>query len=120
VRKTWVTRPAAVAGAVLALSLAGGAAATGASAAPVQHPAPHNVCRDWIEDLHTYPLEPRYRVAAECSYINPSEKARCVLDLIGQPDAHTEWFTSTGVVYHSSWRTPLVGVREARMEHAPR
>jgi hypothetical protein len=120
VRKTWITRPAAVAGAVLALSLAGGVAATGASAAPVRHPAPHNVCHAWVQELHTYPLEPRYRVAAECSYINPSERARGVLDLAGQPDAHTEWFTSTGVVYHSSWRTPLFGVQGARMEYAAR
>lgn len=105
---------------MLALSLAGGATATAASAAPVRHPAPRNVCHAWVQELHTYPLEPRYRVAAECSYINPSEKARGVLDLVGQPDAHTDLFTSTGVVYHSSWRTPLVGVREARTEYAAR
>jgi hypothetical protein len=120
VRKTRITRSAAVAGVVLAPSLAGDAPATGVSAAPVRHPAPHNVCRAWIEELHTYPLGPRYRVAAECSYINPSEKARGVRDLVGQPDAHTERFTSTGVVYQPSWRTPLLAVREARMEYAAR
>jgi hypothetical protein len=62
----------------------------------------------------------RYRVAAECTSINPADKARGVLDLAGQPDAHTDWFTQTGVIYHSSWRTPPFGLRETRNEYEPR
>ena len=70
--KKQIAWPAAIAGiAVLAASLT----VTAASAAPAQPAAPRNVCRAWEEVLHTYPLEPRYRVAAECSSINPADKA---------------------------------------------
>jgi hypothetical protein len=115
--KARIIAPALAAGALLAGSLA---LATPAFAAAATHAAPHNDCRTWTEELHTYPLETRYRAAAECTSINPADKARGVLDLIGQPDAHTDWFTQTGVVYHSSWRTPLIGVRGTRIEYAPR
>ena len=115
--KKQIAQPAAMARmAVLAVSLT----VTAASAAPAQPAAPRNVCRAWEEVLHTYPLEPRYRVAAECSSINPAGKARGVLDLTGRPDVHTHWFTATGVVEYSIWATPLFGVRGTRMEYAPR
>jgi hypothetical protein len=81
---------------------------------------PHNECRAWVQENVRWPHPTQYRVAAECSYINPSEKARGTLDLTWLDDAHTEWFTSTGVIYYSGWRTPLFGDRGARMEYAPR
>jgi hypothetical protein len=115
--KTWIARPAAVAGAAL---LAGSLAVTTASAAPAPHAAPHNLCHVREEVKNIWPLEPQYRVAAECSYINPADKARGVLDLVWQNDGHTPWFTDTGVVYYSDWRTPLIAVEGVRMEYAPR
>jgi hypothetical protein len=87
---------------------------------PVSYAAPHNDCRSWSEELHTCRLGTQYRVAAECTSINSADKARGVLDLAGQIDVHTDWFTQPGVVYHSSWQTPLSGVRGTRMEYAPR
>lgn len=116
-KKTWIARPAAVAGAVLALALAGG---TAAYAAPAQPAAPHNDCRAWVEENVRWPHPTQYRVDAECTYINPSDKARGTLDLALQDDAHTEWFTTTGVVYVSPWRTPVFGLRGARMDYEPR
>jgi hypothetical protein len=112
-----ITRAAAAAGAAVLFS---SLATTAASAAPAHPPATRNVCRAWEEELIAWPLEPRYRVAAECSSINPTDKARGVLDLIARPDVRTDWFTNTGVIYYSSWATPLVGRRGARMEYAPR
>ena len=116
-RKARIIAPALAAGALLAGSLA---LAAPASAAPVPYAAPHNDCRSWSEELQTYRLGTQYRVAAECTSINSADKARGVLDLAGQIDVHTDWFTQTGVVYHSSWQTPLSGVRGTRMEYAPR
>jgi hypothetical protein len=121
--KARIIRPALVAGALLAGSLALATpafASTATHASPASPAARHNECRSWEEELISWPLEPRYRVLAECSYINPAEKARGVLDLVGQGDAHTDWFTQTGVIYESSWRTPLFGVRGTRMEYEPR
>jgi hypothetical protein len=115
--KKMIARPAAAAGAA---ALFTSLAVTAASAAPARPAVPRTVCHAWEQVLHTYPLEPRYRVAAECSSINPADKARGVLDLTGQPDAHTDWFTGTGVVHYSHWATPLLGVRGVRMEYAPR
>jgi hypothetical protein len=116
-RKARIIAPALAAGALLAGSLA---LAAPAFAAPAPHAAPHNDCRSWSEELHTYRLGTQYRVAAECTSINPADKARGVLDLAGQIDVHTDWFTQTGVVYHSSWQTPLFEVWDTRMEYAPR
>lgn len=86
----------------------------------MSYAAPHNDCRSWSEELHTCRLGTQYRVAAECTSINSADKARGVLNLAGQIDVHTDWFTQPGVVYHSSWQTPLSGVRGTRMEYAPR
>jgi hypothetical protein len=98
--------------------------AAGTASASIGHTPswtqPHNECRAWVEENVRWPHPTQYRVAAECSYINPSEKARGTLDLTLLDDAHTEWFTNTGVIYHSGWRTPLFGVRGARMEYTPR
>jgi hypothetical protein len=118
--KARIIRPALVAGALLAGSLALATPAFASPASPASPAARHNECRSWEEELISWPLEPRHRVLAECSYINPAEKARGVLDLVGQGDAHTDWFTQTGVIYESSWRTPLFGVRGTRMEYEPR
>jgi hypothetical protein len=112
-----MARIAAAAGAAALLS---SLATTAASAAPARPAAPRTVCHAWEEVQHSYPLEPRYRVAAECTSLSPASKARGVLDLTGRPDAHTSWFTSTGVVHYSHWATPLLGVRGVRMEYAPR
>ena len=112
-----IIRAAAAAGAAVLFS---SLATTAASAAPARPAAPHNVCRAWEQELTSYPLEPRYRVAAECSTINPTDKARGVLDLVGRPDAHTPWFTDTGVIYYSHWATPIFGKRGVRMEYEPR
>ncbi len=114
--------------ALAATCLAGAAGlmltAAGTASASVDHPPsriqPHNECRAWVEENVRWPHPTQYRVAAECSYINLSEKARGTLDLTLLDDAHTEWFTNTGVVYYSGWRTPLFGVRGARMEYTPR
>ena len=120
--KARIIPSALAAGALVAGSFA---LATPAFASPATQASPaahvrHNECRTWEEELISYPLEPRYRVLAECSYINPAEKARGVLDLVGRPDAHTPWFTDTGVIYHSHWATPTFGKRGTRMEYAPR
>ena len=40
--------------------------------------------------------------------------------LVGRPDAHTPWFTDTGVIYYSHWATPIFGKRGVRMEYEPR
>jgi hypothetical protein len=123
-RRRSMLRRAALAAACLAG--AGGLmlTAAGAASASVGHTPsraqPHNECRAWVEENVRWPNPTQYRVAAECSYINPSEKARGTLDLVWLDDAHTEWFTSTGVVYYSGWRTPLFGDRGARMEYTPR
>ena len=123
-RRRSMLRRAALAAACLAG--AGGLmlTAAGAASASVGHTPsqaqPHNECRAWVEENVRWPHPTQYRVAAECSYINPSEKARGTLDLVWLDDTHTEWFTATGVVYYSSWRTPLFGDRGARMEYTPR
>jgi hypothetical protein len=102
----------------LMLSAAGTASAsTAQTAVRIQ---PHNQCRAWVEENVRWPNPTQYRVAAECSYINPSEKARGTLDLVWLDDPHTEWFTTTGTVYYSGWRTPVFGYRGARMEYTPR
>ena len=123
-RRRGVLRRAVLAAACLAgagglmLTAAGTASASvDQTAARIQ---PHNECRAWVEENVRWPHPTQYRVAAECSYINPAEKARGTLDLTWLDDAHTEWFTNTGVVYYSGWRTPLFGDRGARMDYAPR
>jgi hypothetical protein len=108
-----------LAGAAGLMLTAAGTASASAGHAP-SRTQPHNECRARVEENVRWPHPTQYRVAAECSYINPSEKARGTLDLTLLDDAHTEWFTSTGVVYYSGWRTPLFGVRGARMEYTPR
>jgi hypothetical protein len=113
-----IIKPAAVTGALLAAMLA--VPATAALAAPAPH-VPHNECRSWELKEYKWPHPTEYKVAAECSYINPGEKARGVLDIVGRIDEHTPWFTETGVVYTSpTWRTPGLGIRGTRMEYAPR
>ena len=106
----------------LMLAAVGTASATTSTSADhaLSRALPHNECHAWVEENVRWPHPTQYRVAAECSYINPSEKARGTLDLVWLDDAHTEWFTSTGVVYYSGWRTPLFGDRGARMEYTPR
>jgi hypothetical protein len=81
-RKARIIAPAIAAGALLADSLA---LAAPAFAAPAPHAAPHNDCRSWSEELHTYRLGTQYRVAAECTSINPADKARGVLDVERHP-----------------------------------
>lgn len=106
--------------AAICLAGAGGLLLPAAASASVGQAQPQNECRAWVQDNVRWPHPTQYRVAAECSYLNPSEKARGTLDLVWLDDAHTEWFTSTGVIYYSGWRTPLFGDRGARMEYAPR
>src|ERR1700734_1239823 len=111
-----IIEPATVTGVLLAAMLT--MTATAALAAPAPH-APHNECRSWELKQYKWPHPEEYKVAAECSYINPGEKARGVLDLAWQGDEYTPWFTETGVVYTSpTWRTPALGVRGTRMEYA--
>jgi hypothetical protein len=123
-RRRSMLRRAALAAACLAgagglMLTAAGAASASAGHTP-SRAQPQNECRAWVEENVRWPHPTQYRVAAECSYINPSEKARGTLDLVWLDDAHTEWFTTTGVVYYSGWRTPLFGDRGARMEYTPR
>jgi hypothetical protein len=61
---------------------AAGTASVDQTAARTQ---PHNECRAWVEENVRWPHPTQYRVAAECSYINPSEKARGTLDLTWPP-----------------------------------
>lgn len=117
-RRPGMLRRAALA--AICLAGAGGLMLPATASASVGQAQPHNECRAWVQDNVRWPHPTQYRVAAECSYLNPSEKARGTLDLVWLDDAHTEWFTSTGVIYYSGWRTPLFGDRGARMEYAPR
>jgi hypothetical protein len=112
-----IARVAAATGVVVMMTAL---TATAASAAPALHAHQQNNCRVW-EEKEARPLQlDRYRVAAECSYVNPAEKVRGVLDLTLARDAHTTWFTDTGVVHHSPWATAPYGRGGVRLEYAAR
>jgi len=78
-------------------------------------------CVASIQELVTYPLEDRYRVAISCTHVPDTLKMRGVAAFRLQPDQHTEWFTETGRTFYSQLATPLLGLTpEAKVETAKR
>jgi len=77
-----------------------------------------NVCHSEVETKDAWPVD-QYRVIAWCDSLDSNTRARGVLDTKWDVDAHTAWFTNTGVKHYSDWKTSLA-VRGSRVEYSAR
>jgi hypothetical protein len=116
----WIARTAVVAGLLLPAALIFGPATSSARRAPVTSRAQGSTCTAWIQERANYPLKEQYRVGAECSHIDASEKARGTADFRLQGDAHTVWFTDAHVTHYSEWKTKSFFAPTARIDLEPR
>ena len=106
----------------VATTLLVGAGAGTAVAIASSHPSAtkvQNICHSQVEEKIQWPLDPEYRVIAWCDSLDPNTQARGVLDTKWDVDAHTAWFTNTGVKHYSDWKTSLA-VRGSRVEYSAR